>query len=617
MLLVRVILLIGVAVFSLLACVMHFAGQAEAEDSMPAALSEEETEEKMQDYRTYVSQYHLQEDIIFAGGGFRQGGSDHDKDASLEYVKLRFNEKNNQWDAYIPSDLLNDLHIYFKEFKGIQFGDDATIYYSGDAIPVGENNYFTSVRLILWDDSTFSVTDSQDFFFYYGNGTASLYLDTGDADLSSLHGENKVDSIASDYSIYNRDSQLVSSGALSVLDSDERGGNYNQRPMNLNLSSGEVWKLLPDYVEAAEEVRNKAALDMARALELPGTAYADFVNVYNRGEYLGLYLLTSDTVLPFSSEPGSVEEATQKGADFSSTVAWEEAPEEVKTYAAWFNEHYDDDTGLSDEEQGVQVYKKLWDVLDQESFLNMYLLQEFMASWQSSFSVGTINAQSNISDTKLYAGNPWDYVLSCGYNTRLDYPTLMRQSLLLSSHIRIGDGTSVDDWESFLSSLGEWKSFREKLEEQYRTIFEPLMEDYLQFTLPIVTYETVGSGTMCNVRFDQEQIEADTSVWNFRQWMRKRGEFLTNYIEHKDQYTELVFSTALGNLKYYSKNDAVFGISPVTENGEGTSYYGQNGKYAVISGWIDENGSVLSSDTVITDGMKGEMFSPVSESHNQ
>lgn len=593
--------------------------------SADAALSPGQIEQQMEAYRSFISQAHLQTDIVLAGSRHE------DEDAVPEGIRLYYDETTALWNAYIPSDLVNDLHIYFTQFQGIQFEGDSTVYHSGDAIPTKDSNYKVNANLILWDGTSYSKEYSTRIYFFYGYGTASLYLtDTEDSGLSSLHAEeNTADAITADYAVYTSDSKMAEYGTLQAGASEEKG--YDQQESyDLTLSSGEVWQLLPDYIETAEQVRNKTALDLAHYLGIPETRYGELVNLYENGVYRGLYLLTSsekktwshssERSLTYSGNEGSADSSAGEAsagntenhtAASMEEVSWEEAPEAVKAYAEWYNAHE------GTERQNTVLYQGLWKELDKDSFLRMYLLQDFLTSWQGDFQV--LKEQNSgggsgkgSSGALLVAGNPWKYRLSCGHTTRQDYPILTRQSLWLQNHLRPSDGEGISGWTSLLAKLGDEPSFEADLQALWEKEFYPILQNFIQNDLPVITYEAVSSGTMSNDLYQQTRVESDTSVWFLRQWLMKRTAFLEAYRKAPESYVKLVFHTALGELAYYAREGETLEELPVTEQGEGTDYYSQNGDYDEIAGWVDEEGNALSQNTVITRAMEGTVFNPVS-----
>lgn len=595
----------------LLACLISARARNSAKE-----LSAAEIEARMEDYRQFVTSHRLLEDVVLADGAYSAVSSDSDSEEGLHYVKLYYDDSSQTFKAYVPSEMVEDLHIYFTRFRGIQFGEEETVYESGDSIPVYDTSEGKSVRVILWDDSVINMPNPKEMQFFYSYGTASLYLDTGDEELDVLtdkneQGETAASSLASPYVVYSRENERVEEGDLSVEKSEERGSAYTQKPYHLTLSSGEERELLPDYVETGEQVRNKAALDLAHELNLSATAYGDFVNVYNHGTYVGLYLMTDSKKLSFESTSSVRGASTSGNAGTSTEVSWDEAPEAVRAYADWYNVLAGGKGGKSmsaSAPEGSTLYQKLWDVLDQDSFVRLYLLEDFLCAWNGDFSV--VNTREN---GLLSAGKVWRYSLTAGYTSRQDYPVLALQTLWLANHFTPGDQSGIiDNWQSFLSALGDNPLFQEELVKAYNEEFRPLVQDYLEQRLPVVTYETVNAGMMNEDRYSRELMDANTAVWTFRQWLRKRLAFVDAYLASPDDYVCLNFTTALGNLSYYVKEGSAFGTLPVSGNGEGTTWYGMNGDYPSVDSWLDEDGNPLQSDSVITRDWEGRVFTSVS-----
>lgn len=547
------------------------------------------------DYKAYISEDFLQSDISFASDS-----------SDTARVKLYRNEQYDQWEAYIPSDMQDDLRIYFTKFAGIRFGDD-TVYHSGDAIPVWDSNTMMPATAINWDGSEQPL--GAYILFLYAGGTNTLYLNTQDDALAAVN-EDPSASARATYVMKGADAGLISSGTLAIRLSNERSQAYPQKPYQLTLSSASplnggkqqaTWQLLPDYIEAAGQLRNKVAFDLADRLRIGGIDPADLVNVYENGDYLGMYLLASKP--EDAGETAEVEKVL--GDDLSTGVDGDDSRDtDGQTVAENSSDTAANDgvAGAGSDHRSEIDFDALWQKLDKDSFERVYLLNEFLVTDQSKFTVTGGGNGKTSADDKLAAGGLWDYILSCGFTSQGDYPAITRQTLWLA-----------DRESELLAAMSRDPSFMGDVRNLYLQELSPMLDEYLTNELPILTYQTVSSGILSQYHYVSAS-QPDTSVWNMKRWLVDRKKFLDDYMANPSAYVRLNFQTSAGDLSYYAKKGETLNLNPVADEGEGTRIYMDDPAVTEkITGWIDENGDSLDPNEVVTDKMQGRTYSPVME----
>ena len=100
-------------------------------------------------------------------------------------------------------------------------------------------------------------------------------------------------------------------------------------------------------------------------------------------------------------------------------------------------------------------------------------------------------------------------------------------------------------------------------------------------------------------RWDRSNDFAE-SAEALREWLLDRSGFWQGYAEDPDAYCKVTFRYGFSDMDIYVRRGESPGFVPVEDYGE--HLYGSfRRKYGEITGWTDENGEVLTEDTVITE----------------
>ena len=242
--------------------------------------------------------------------------------------------------------------------------------------------------------------------------------------------------------------------------------------------------------------------------------------------------------------------------------------------------------------------------LDRDSWSRMYLLQDFLVQWDvESFS---FFVYKEADDPLLYCGPVWDFDLSAGTTGVGRLPNITRYSMWLRDHR-----------EGWLTKLAEHESFRTAVFSEAAPSFFSALQGYLEE--PAAMEADAGGdsdphgidGFCAQTRALRTSAAMDCSRWDrsndfaesaeaLREWLLDRSGFWQGYAEDPDAYCKVTFRYGFSDMDIYVRRGESPGFVPVEDYGE--HLYGSfRRKYGEITGWTDENGEVLTEDTVITE----------------
>ena len=410
-------------------------------------------------------------------------------------------------------------------------------------------------------------------------------------------------------------------------------------------------------------LRNKTVFDLSERLDMAAAPQSSFVNVYFNGSYHGLYLLAQrpnakggsvrirdlekeneklagkkkeedqkQDSLEDSGEnsksntrsedraAGIVTETDENGLELHASLQ-EKVPANItggylleidgryKDEDYWFSTqthhfvvkapeavplrecHYiaaylrEAEKALFDTDgRNSETGKKWDDYLDAESWVKMYAMQDFMAQWDvESFS---FFVYKNANDPLLYCGPVWDFDLAMGATGLGRLPNVMMHSDWLRGHR-----------EGWLTELDKFPAFTETLRTFSREEFLPALEDYLDNEFREQMDALASSAAMDAHRWG-ETDSFRQSAQNLRSWLEGRAEFWENFREDPSAFCTVTLRYGFNDMEIFIPRGEVIGFVPVEEYGEHL-YSSFRKKYGNIDGWTCEDGSELTSETVI------------------
>ena len=330
-----------------------------------------------------------------------------------------------------------------------------------------------------------------------------------------------------------------------------------KRPLNIRFSSSrnvlglgesKKWYLLSNPYDKTL-MRNKLAYDLAQVLGLSNTPKCTYVDLYLNGEFFGNYLLCESI--------GIGEDRVDLNIDNNDFLF------EVEPYVGYSNPtclitpilnfklgYNDRDKPTLQQEKYVidffekaetavknKDWERITEYFDMDSFVNYYLLKEFLKSVDTESSV-----RYYIKDGVLYAGPVWDIDLSMG-NCDPDYYKVYNNVG--------GSGDSTEglyltqvpsQWFGLFMKMDEFRELlRDRMEEMYPVLENlykknELGESRIDVLLAKYGHSFLKNYDETNWRIYQrysnlERIPDKTFSENvdyMRSWLEKRHEWINN-----------------------------------------------------------------------------------------
>lgn len=271
----------------------------------------------------------------------------------------------------------------------------------------------------------------------------------------------------------------------------------------LGMGSARKWVLQANAYDLSR-MRNRVVYDLAREMGVPYAVDCAYADVYFNGEYAGNYLLCErvevgrerieikDGCLLEGVFASRVEEEAEYSTFIGSEAGWyeikhpknisEEKLEEMKLLM-------DEVAQLIEQSDSPEVYERLKNMVDIESFIQMFLLDELSNE-------ADLNRASTFyftaDDGKLYAGPVWDYDRSLGNVKSSDYELL----------------------DCFTVGLGEklFQSpyFRQDVVDSYNAHYRELFSRYESSYIDEQKKEIGASIAMDTVRWSDEAVDRYT-----------------------------------------------------------------------------------------------------------
>ncbi|WP_345206162.1 CotH kinase family protein [Fodinibacter luteus] len=212
----------------------------------------------------------------------------------------------------------------------------------------------------------------------------------------------------------------------------------------LGMDSAKTWILLANHADASL-MRNKIAFDLAGDIGMPFSPQSKWVDLRINGDYMGNYLLTekvevkanrvdlsdpSAVIAELDNNYGTAEDyyfrstasktvytlKDQKGAVPSTVGDWNESAKTQATKVGWDDIKKDINTLDALLDQSTPDWAAISDLIDVESFVKMYLVQELTMNIDAANS--SLYLYKNGTSDKLHAGPVWDFDITLGNYSR-------------------------------------------------------------------------------------------------------------------------------------------------------------------------------------------------------
>lgn len=375
--------------------------------------------------------------------------------------------------------------------------------------------------------------------FLRSEGMPSLHLDVQSGSMEIIH-ETKGNQESGSLRLYDQDGTLAYEGRMESLSGRGNSSWFKaKKPYSLTLREevdllgmgrAENWILLANAMDPSH-LRNKAVYDLAARA---GMAYAPdsrWVDLYLNGEYAGIYLLSERNEI----HPQRVDLPETDSFLVSRESAWrlvsQNYPRVLLESGAALRVH---DSGLTEEElyriwqpvenailaeEGVDPLSGIcWqDRIHLDSWVMDYLTGEIFGNVDA----GTISTyfyrDGSDPDGKIHAGPVWDYDLSMGSSGTWQTETV-RAFFGDKAHI-----WSLED-STWYYGLNRKPEFQNRVQELYRDVFRPLLQELLETGLEAYAEQIHKSALLDQRRWNTGSAGEETEL--IRSYLTQRMAFL-------------------------------------------------------------------------------------------
>lgn len=523
----------------------------------------------------------------------------------LQRIRLYKNEEG-VYSVYMSSEMRTGVNVYFTRFGELQIGN--VVYRDGDPLTdiYNGSDYFMCAR-----DGDGTILEEAVLRFYFTVDVPSVYIESENGSMEAVNADKNV-KISADYAAISAVGEPNAVGRCKIKARGNTSFGAEQKSYSMNLDSAKglfgmescsEWTLVANYSNTTQQLKNKIVLDIAQMMEMSHTPESTYVNVYIDQQYNGLYLLTQKV----SADGGSVQ---IESADIRSGISgpyflefdarYKEEPvwfktdrksvvvkypkivqEEAYTYISEYVKEIETDIYSGNEESALKG-------IDLNSWTEMYLMQEFFVQWDVEFA--SFYLYKYAADPLLYAGPVWDFDLAYGNMYPGYYPETTKRTQWLRD--------SKDGW---LGKMAEYPTFYSVLTEKYIKKMEPVISQYLEKNFDELVGSLVSASYMNAVRWNRGEPDIRVDAEDIRLWMLDRKDFLKDFYTNEETWHQVLFRFGWGTMSYYVKDQEALGMLPMKEYGESDYLEGKDYGYGTIVGWKDENGNLITDETLITE----------------
>ncbi|MCR5775303.1 MAG: CotH kinase family protein [Lachnospiraceae bacterium] len=512
------------------------------------------------------------------------------------------------YNLFVPGCGTKSLYISCPSSLCLVLNDQVRLSDGDDIMPhvtdiSDEGNLYAAVKVLSSGDR--EVFNGYINFFLAGE-LPSVHITVPGEDIKTINSENPEEST----------DKLHTTGMLTIVDPDgavdcaseidmSRRGNtsflhmdvkpYNinlKRPMSvLGMRTAGKYALKANSYDMNHLLRNEAALDMSRATGMPVTCDSRFADVYINGEYNGLYMITNrikgDELIGLGGD-GYLLELDYRyetednyfvSHDQGIVVHYPEYPSEEKMeyIEALYNKAY----------EAIETDGDYESFIDVDSFMKMYLIQDFFCN----VDVDYASFYFFLGDDGLFhAGPVWDFDLTDGIMQTLPF----HEELARRSHI-VPDRGGI-----FLDLLDNSPRFRERVREYYLNEFSPIVEEYAEGLLLEKGRYTEKSLKISDINnsFSFKGFHSLESAQGLSEWILERDVFLKSFYEAPEEYVNVRFHFAWGDIRTLAKKGEALGYLPDSAHPDNDdSFWGEITGFEMAGHVPADEGFIPTEDT--------------------
>ena len=377
--------------------------------------------------------------------------------------------------------------------------------------------------------------------FVQSANVPTIYIDVASGSMEYIHAD-KEHKESGTMRLYSPEGLLDYQG---VLESIKGRGNGTwalaKKPYNLVLTEekdllgmgkASNWVLLTNGYDPTN-LRNKIAYDVAAGADMLYTPGCEWVDVYLNGEYAGLYCLCerievhTERIQPVEDIGFLVSldfryRLEEKGTAFLLTDALK--------YGSAFRLHearmdtLDIQRALQSAENAVlsdqgidQITGKYWwELLDADSWVKKYLLEEVLGNFDAGAASQYFFYRGTAEDGKLYAGPAWDYDSILG---RKHWQIIAPNAFTANRPHILNDEDAP-----YYHALYEKPEFYKAVTVKYKDTFQPLLQEMLGFRIQEYRDKISQASFANEIRWKTEA--ADENIDKLCEYLKKRLAFL-------------------------------------------------------------------------------------------
>ena len=536
----------------------------------------------------YLTEHHITENIrLSCANGINIVLNETD-DPVLYRVCLPGNEKGKE--CRLDFTLFKTLVIGDKVFRSGDDIGDCISTFEGEPqsmkiyAPRGELLYDGWIEFFFLDENPIMmITTSENAISIVDQTEAGAVKPHIDSFVSIIEKDGKKKLII--------DAELFRHGNSTFDNYDPKSYNLNlnQPDSILEMTPGRKWVLKANSMDKTQIIRNETAFKAARMAGLSNTPESRYVNLYINGKYYGLYLLSQringSEMMKLSQNEYLLEmdhrysdERYYFMCDDMGVVVhypYEVTEEELERLTDRYYEAKNSIIENGDYERYIDV----------ESFVKMYVLQDFFVQTDIDFSSFFFTFEK---DGKFHAGPVWDFDLSCGLTSSLPYHEGLAERARLFE--------PVEKKCIFLNYLGHNEEFMAKVRDYYLNDFQYEISSYLEDGWDKDMLEIAGAlytGSILNETGDKGRKAMDSEN-GIKDWITRRNRYLISYYENIDDYACVRFNFAWGGMTAAVRKNEPIGFMPDDgHEGNDDAFWGE------ITGFTDAAGNKVDDDLII------------------
>ena len=222
------------------------------------------------------------------------------------------------------------------------------------------------------------------------------------------------------------------------------------------------------------------------------------------------------------------------------------------------------------------------DLIDVDSFVRKYLLEEVTANYDGGVASSFFYKDSDRVDGKLYAGPIWDYDVTFG-NTPFYLGNLSDKPDKLT---KLAAHENTSPW---FCALYEKPDFYENITDCYETEISSYLTKLTEQVLPELTDTIAASAEMDRIRWQDQYLENNEG----KESLEESITFLSDYITDRKAFLDRVWieEEPVYEVTLYI-DDVIYDIFSVFEGETLPEFPSPKLSYADFQGWMAEDGSV-------------------------